>query len=190
MIGLGAGIYTTLLWRALPELQIDAVEIDPGVYRVAREYFGLPDLPRYRVHIADGLEFVAETDRQYDLLFVDTYTGDDLPHHLVTQTFFESLRSRLAAAGWVILNLAVSYAREETSVAAFSAVFESPVCYRGRIGDNLVVVGTRGVARTPQQTQQRARRLQRDMDLTFDLVQHLEQRCVCPCAPDGDAASP
>ena len=144
---------------------------------------GLPDSPRYQIHIADGLEFVEESDRQYDLIFVDAYSGDDLPDHLVTPTFFASLRSRLAAAGGVVLNLAVSYAREETSVAAFSSVFDPPVCYRARVSDNLVVVGTEGVAPTPQQIQQRARRLQREMDLTFDLVQHLEQRCVCPCAP-------
>lgn len=183
MIGLGAGIYTTLLWRALPELQIDAVEINPAVARVAREYFGLPDSPRYRVHIADGLEFVEESDRQYDLIFVDAYTGDDLPSHLVTETFFASLRSRLGAGGGVILNLAVSYAREETSVAAFSAVFALPVCYRGSVSDNLVVVGTQEVSRAPPQIQERARQLQAEMGLRFDLVEHLKQRCVCPCVP-------
>ena len=38
-----------------PEIEVDAVEIDPEVVRVAHEFFGLPQGdPRLRIHIADA----------------------------------------------------------------------------------------------------------------------------------------
>lgn len=43
MIGLGAGSVSTYLMRAMPDVQIDVVELDPGVISVAKQYFGVRD---------------------------------------------------------------------------------------------------------------------------------------------------
>ena len=41
MIGLGAGSISTYLARAMPDAQIDVVELDPGVIAAGKKYFGL-----------------------------------------------------------------------------------------------------------------------------------------------------
>jgi predicted membrane-bound spermidine synthase len=43
MIGLGAGSISTYLGRAMPDAQIDVVELDPGVIAAGRKYFGLEE---------------------------------------------------------------------------------------------------------------------------------------------------
>ena len=41
MIGLGGGSISTYLGRAMPDVTIDTVEIDPGVINAAKRYFGI-----------------------------------------------------------------------------------------------------------------------------------------------------
>ena len=48
MIGLGAGSISTYLGRAMPDVQIDVVEIDPGVIAAGKKYFGLRETDRVR----------------------------------------------------------------------------------------------------------------------------------------------
>ena len=43
MVGLGAGSILTYIGRAMPEVQIDAVELDPGVIAAGIRYFGLKE---------------------------------------------------------------------------------------------------------------------------------------------------
>jgi precorrin-6B methylase 2 len=41
MVGLGGGSISTYLGRAMPHVQIDVVELDPGVIAAGHRYFGL-----------------------------------------------------------------------------------------------------------------------------------------------------
>src|SRR5690606_1366204 len=54
MIGLGGGSLSTYIGRAMPEVTIENVEIDPGVIAVAKKYFGLLETPRIRFIASDG----------------------------------------------------------------------------------------------------------------------------------------
>ena len=85
MVGLGGGTFTTLVHRALPDIQIDAVDIDPVVCAAARDYFDLQEDARYRVHTADAYEFLTQgidgsaapgAPALYDFIFLDTYGGE------------------------------------------------------------------------------------------------------------------
>jgi len=48
MIGLGAGLISTYLGRAMPGVQIDVVELDPGIIEIAKKYFGLRETEQVR----------------------------------------------------------------------------------------------------------------------------------------------
>lgn len=54
IVGLGGGTLPSALAALLPQAEIDVVEIDPAVVRVAREYFGFVPSARLRVHQVDG----------------------------------------------------------------------------------------------------------------------------------------
>ncbi|KAJ1407277.1 S-adenosyl-L-methionine-dependent methyltransferase [Sesbania bispinosa] len=60
IIGLGAGLLPMFLHGCIPFLEIEAVELDPVIVDVARDYFSFVEDKRLKVHIADGIQFVRE----------------------------------------------------------------------------------------------------------------------------------
>ena len=75
MIGLGGGTFSNLVARAWPTAQIDAVDVDPVVIEAATRFFGVEPSARYRVHVADAAAFLANDEKHYDVVFLDTYSG-------------------------------------------------------------------------------------------------------------------
>jgi spermidine synthase len=170
MVGLGGGTYTTLLWKHFPKLSIEAVEINPAVIRLAREYFGVPNDPRYQIHINDGAVYLQKSKQNFDLIFIDAYTGQDgIPAHLSTKNFFYLVQSHLSVHGVAIINIAAQPSIEKRIVRRFQATFPANACFRTP-GDNLLVVGLRS-GKMPSQTTlvQRATQISLDRKLPFDL---------------------
>lgn len=62
VIGLGGGALVSYLANKFPKAEVDVVEIDPAIVRVAREQFEFADGPerRVRVVVADGVDFVRD----------------------------------------------------------------------------------------------------------------------------------
>ena len=106
VLGMGAGTSVVQLLDSFPDVSIDAVEIDPEVVRVAREYFDLPDDPRLKVHVADGRRLIRESNEEYDLIQLDVYQGGPyIPYYLVTQGAFAEIEARLAPDGVLMMNV-------------------------------------------------------------------------------------
>ncbi len=103
LVGLGAGSvaksYAQVGWR------VDAVEIDPVVTELAREFFHLQETEA-TVHQADGRRFLRETpESSYDLIVLDAFGSSAVPFHLVTREVFGLIRSRLTPGGLLAMNL-------------------------------------------------------------------------------------
>ena len=159
MIGLGGGSFTGLIHRALPEVRIDAIEIDPVVVEAARRYFGLVEDEKYRVHIADGAAFVRDTRMRYDLILADAGVADGIPEHHTTDPFFSALRERLTPDGVLIVNLGLDDRSERDHCAADQG---GVWCRRMHLrehagGRELSRVRHAGARRRPEATQLRAR---------------------------------
>lgn len=105
MIGLGAGLAPKRFARDYPDMNIEVVEIDPAVVRVAREYFGFPGDDVVKVHVRDGRVFLTETEKRYDLIVLDAYWADAIPFHLATLEFYETVKARLNEGGVLVSNI-------------------------------------------------------------------------------------
>ncbi len=109
VVGLGGGSIPAYLLEAFPNVQIDAVEIDPVVADVAQTWFGLGPHPRLTVHVDDGRHFVETTQNRYDLVFLDAYggsaAGDAVPLPLTTHTFHAAVCELLRPGGAVVANV-------------------------------------------------------------------------------------
>lgn len=106
LIGLGAGSLTKFLWRYRPAAKLTVVEIDPRVVACARQFFKLPDDPqRIKLHIADGADFVIQSQRQFDLILVDGFDADARAGRLDTTAFYLDCKARLAEDGLLCVNL-------------------------------------------------------------------------------------
>jgi spermidine synthase len=105
VLGLGGGTLPAFLRRHYPDAVIDAVDIDPEVAFVAREYFGFREDDRMRIHVADGRKFIESVRQPYDVIFLDAFGSDAVPAHLTTQEFLRAVRRAVSPGGVVIGNI-------------------------------------------------------------------------------------
>jgi len=77
VVGLGAGSIPMFLRQYFPNAQIDVVEIDTAVVKVAKQFFMFHEDDRLKVFIEDGRTFADSTKKTYDLIIVDAYASDD-----------------------------------------------------------------------------------------------------------------
>jgi spermidine synthase len=107
VLGMGAGGTIRVTRRVAPDIQVDAVEIDPMVVEAARRFFGLhPEAPWLSVHVADARPWLARDEAQYDLVHVDLYHGGPyVPFYLVTEEFFRLVRDRMSDEGLLMMNV-------------------------------------------------------------------------------------
>ena len=75
VLGLGGGSIPHMLLAARPQLQVEAVEIDPAVVELANRYFGIRALPRFTVLVDDAASFLEHSSSRYGIVIVDTYLG-------------------------------------------------------------------------------------------------------------------
>jgi len=108
ILGHGGGSLAKWLAQVWPELELDVVEFDPAVVRMAEEYFEYHPPANHHVFVKDARVFLRDTKVTYDVIWVDAFARHLIPFHLTTVEFFSELRSRLNPNGVLALNLASS----------------------------------------------------------------------------------
>ena len=148
IVGLGGGAMVRFLAHHEPQLQIDAVEIDPAVVRVADGYFGVRSGGNVRVHTADAVAFVESTADRYDLILMDAFLrpssdtdATGVPSGLKTLAFLDRLKRTLAPGGVVAFNVN-EHASMADDIAAVTTAFGRAAVYRSPPSDNKVVIAT------------------------------------------------
>jgi spermidine synthase len=102
LIGLGGGSVMKHYHRA--GWNVDAVEIDPLVTRVAFDYFGM-DSAEAHIFQTDGRRYLASAGDQYDVIVLDAFGSSSIPFHLVTKEIFSLVATRIASEGIFVLNV-------------------------------------------------------------------------------------
>jgi predicted O-methyltransferase YrrM len=115
VLGMGTG---TLAGYAEPGWEIDYYEIDPAVKRIAfdtRYFTYLSDAiqrgVKVETYLGDGrLQIQKQApDRSYDLIFMDAFSSDSVPVHLLTREAVQMYLDKLADGGIIIVNVANLY---------------------------------------------------------------------------------
>jgi predicted membrane-bound spermidine synthase len=100
-IGLGAGIIPMEL--VADGTDVDVVEINPEIERLAARWFGYrPDVAPVR--IADGRTFLHATSEQWDAVIIDAFLGESVPAHLVTVEALRTTRRHLRPGGVIVID--------------------------------------------------------------------------------------
>ena len=110
--GLGAG---SLLSYAKPGEDWTVFEIDPAIVRIASD-------PKYFTYVQDcqaqslkltvgdaRLALAKQPSRQYSLIFLDAFSSDAIPMHLITREALAIYRQKAATDGWLIFNISNRY---------------------------------------------------------------------------------
>ncbi|TAK63421.1 MAG: hypothetical protein EPO24_04285 [Bacteroidetes bacterium] len=121
LIGLGGGSllkqYRYHFWK------VEAVEIDPVVVQIAKEYFHL--LPSDgEIVVSDGRQYLASTSKQYDVILLDAFGSSSIPFHLCTKEAFSLISSRLAQGGILAVNVEAN-GWDDPIITTFSATLKS-----------------------------------------------------------------
>lgn len=107
------------------------VELDRGVVEIARTHLpaisrGAFDDPRTELIFGDGVRFVAETERQFDVIIVDSTDPFGPGEALFTQAFYAHCRARLRSGGILVAqsgNVFLERDRLEVCLARLGKVF-------------------------------------------------------------------
>lgn len=108
ILGHGGGSMAKWLGHRWPDLEVDIVEVDPSVVRVAEELFDYHAPANHHVHVKDARVFLRNAAGLYDVIWVDVFARHLIPFHLTTREFFGELRAHLKPDGVVVVNLASS----------------------------------------------------------------------------------
>ncbi len=117
--------------------QLTMVEIDAGVIEFSKEYLpglsdGAFDDPRLELVIADGADFMRETEGGYDVIIVDSTDPVGPGEVLFTDHFYGHARNALSPAGILVTQNGVPFLQGDelsNTMRAFRALFRDAGCY-------------------------------------------------------------
>jgi spermidine synthase len=158
IIGLGGGTLPAALERLLPQADIDVVEIDPAVVRVARQYFGFRTDEHVHVITEDGRVYVRSAlrgSKRYQLIMLDAYDSQYIPEHLLTREFLTEVRSLLTDDGIVAANTFSSSRLYQNESVTYRAVFGP---FYNLKSANRVILAAKGPLPPLQQVRANSRR--------------------------------
>lgn len=187
MIGGAAYQYPKYYIANFPDKRMDVVEIDPVSTEIAKEYFFLDDLiadynlestGRLGLYNDDGRIFIANSDKRYDAILNDAFSGEIPPGNLSTIEAAQIIRSHLNKNGVYMSNVLGALegdkgkflrAEYKTLSKVFKYVYVLPV-YKNVAPDqytNWILVATDNNEYKPQNTA-KATLTREDIVLTDD----------------------
>lgn len=139
------------------EASIDVVEIDPGLTRLAKKYFNLPDDPRLNIIHDDGRIFLNRTKNRYDAVFMDAYKSlITIPFQLTTREAVQKIYDALSDEGAVFANIistlnpqdnrflqaqTLTYQSVFPQVVLFAVQYPDPTEVEKNLYQNIMLVG-------------------------------------------------
>ncbi|MBQ9480663.1 MAG: fused MFS/spermidine synthase [Clostridia bacterium] len=139
ILGLATGTFATQCLKYYGNVNVEGVEIDGKIAKLAREYFNLPDA--VKVTVSDGRAYIFSGEgknKKYDVILVDAYQDITIPFQMSSKEFFTLVSERLKENGVIALNMNM-FSDDVNSINAYiadtvAAVF--PEVYYARIEDN------------------------------------------------------
>jgi spermidine synthase len=117
--------------------RVTQVEIDASVVEFSKEHFPEFTGPvlrnkRFDLVIADGMKYVAETDRRFDVIIVDSTDPQGPGAVLFTYEFYKACKRCLAKGGILVTQNGVPFMQSDeltTTVRHFRKLFADANCY-------------------------------------------------------------
>jgi spermidine synthase len=117
--------------------RLTQVEIDASVVEFAKEHFPEFTAPvfadtRFESVIADGMRYVAETDRRFDVIIVDSTDPQGPGAVLFTRDFYVACKRCVARGGVMVTQSGVPFFQPDeliSSMRHFNAMFADAGCY-------------------------------------------------------------
>ena len=187
IVGLGGGSIPTALREILPQAQIDVVEIDPAVTKVAKRFFNFREDAKMKVTELDGRVYVKRAQRagtKYEVVMLDAFDHEYIPEHLLTREFLIEVKSLLSPTGVLVANTFSSsrlYDHESTTYADVFGTF-----YNLKAANRVIIARPAGL---PDEASLRARAAEYDKVLRTFGVDGASVLPMFTTRPDWDTGA-
>lgn len=108
ILGLGGGsVIFSLRKKYNYNKEIIAVELDQKMIDIAREEFSISSFKNLIINNIDAFHFVKTHKREFDLIIVDLFFDNRVPHQFYGEKFCQNLSKILSAKSYLIFNLGI-----------------------------------------------------------------------------------
>ena len=105
LLGLGGGSVIKTLRDDLDyHHKIIAVDIDPVIISIADDEFNVIEDDNLEIICADALEFMAQNDKEFDLIIIDLFVDTEIPGSFYSHSFWQHIISATSPKGSILFN--------------------------------------------------------------------------------------
>jgi spermidine synthase len=173
-IGFGGGRTAWYLHKHIPSLDITCVELDPAVVELAKKHFAVREEDKFKITVADGRNYMVKGKDTWNVIMIDAYRGPFVPFHLLTEEFYNIVKSKLKPGGVVVQNVEPTTMLADAAMATILKVFANVEGYDA--GGNYVLVAYDGPKRTAAELSARAAEVQARHNLKYPVGNVIAER--------------
>ena len=109
LIGFGTGKIVNDWEKLFDNLKsIDVVDIEENIYDIAKDYFNFKKSDKVNFFLQDGIVFLRENTKKYDLIVVDVASDDGIDERFLDDEYLALIKNSLSINGIFISNLCSS----------------------------------------------------------------------------------
>lgn len=125
LIGLGTGKIVNDWEKLFKNIEsIDVVDIEENILEIAKEFFGFEQASHTTFTLQDGLVFLRESKKKYDLIVVDVASDEGIDERFLSQDYMDLVKKSLAPKGLFVSNLCSSPDFEHEENTFFRSIKE------------------------------------------------------------------
>ncbi len=145
LIGLGTGKIINDWEKLFDNIEsIDVVDIESNILEIAKKYFDFKQEKHTNFILQDGIVYLRENKKKYDLIVVDVASDDGIDDRFLSEEYFGYIKKSLAPKGLFVSNLCASADfehRENTFFKSLKELYEEnfkKVCiFKGNESDRV-----------------------------------------------------
>ncbi len=103
VLGVGGGTMIGEVLKRWLSSAVTAVDIDPVMIDIAKNYFGLSS-KRIRFVVSNAVMFVKNNTKRFDLIIDDLFVGCDRPKEADSRSYYHSISQCLSTSGLYLCN--------------------------------------------------------------------------------------
>ena len=109
LIGFGTGKIVNDWEKLFDNLEsIDVVDIEENIFDIAADYFEFKKSDSINFFLQDGLVFLRENNKKYDLIVTDVASDDGIDDRFLSDDYFKLIKKSLTPNGVFVSNLCSS----------------------------------------------------------------------------------
>lgn len=145
LIGLGTGKIINDWEKLFSNLKsIDVVDIEENILDIATKFFGFKKENHTNFFLQDGLVYLRENKKKYDLIVVDVASDEGIDDRFLSDEYFNSIKKSLSSNGLFVSNLCASPDFENKKNTFFQSIknlylsnFKKVAVYKGDESDRV-----------------------------------------------------